>query len=94
MGSATRRLVESSRARDRTRVPCIGRQALHCWTHQGSPWGGLENFKLHTDFSRRAHISEKVKVLVALCLTLQIPWTVARQAPLSMEFSRQEYWSG
>ena len=23
-----------------------------------------------------------------------IPWTAARQAPLSMEFSRQEYWSG
>ena len=23
-----------------------------------------------------------------------IPWTVACQAPLSMEFSRQEYWSG
>ena len=22
------------------------------------------------------------------------PWTVARQAPLFMEFSRQEYWSG
>ena len=22
------------------------------------------------------------------------PWTVARQAPLPMEFSRQEYWSG
>ena len=22
------------------------------------------------------------------------PWTVARRAPLSMEFSRQEYWSG
>ena len=22
------------------------------------------------------------------------PWTVARQAPLTMEFSRQEYWSG
>ena len=21
------------------------------------------------------------------------PWTVARQAPLSMEFTRQEYWS-
>ena len=25
---------------------------------------------------------------------LAIPWTVACQAPLSMEFSRQEYWSG
>ena len=22
------------------------------------------------------------------------PWTVAQHAPLSMEFSRQEYWSG
>ena len=22
------------------------------------------------------------------------PWTVAHQAPLSMEFSKQEYWSG
>ena len=22
------------------------------------------------------------------------PWTIARQAPLSMGFSRQEYWSG
>ena len=28
------------------------------------------------------------------CLTLCDPWTVALQAPLSMRFSRQEYWSG
>ena len=28
---------------------------------------------------------------VQLCAT---PWTVARQAPLSMGFSRQEHWSG
>ena len=28
------------------------------------------------------------------CLTLMIPQTVASQAPLSMGFSRQEYWSG
>ena len=28
------------------------------------------------------------------CLTLCDPWTVAHQAPLSMGFSRQEYWSG
>ena len=26
--------------------------------------------------------------------SLQPPWTVARQDPLSMEFSKQEYWSG
>ena len=30
-------------------------------------------------------------VLSLLCLTLCNFWTVARQAPLSMEFSRQEY---
>ena len=29
-----------------------------------------------------------------LCLTLCDPWTVALQAPLSMEFPRQEYWNG
>ena len=28
------------------------------------------------------------------CLTLSNPWTVAHQAPPSMGFSRQEYWSG
>ena len=28
------------------------------------------------------------------CLRLGIPWTIARQAPLSTVFSRQKYWSG
>ena len=37
----------------------------------------------------------EVKVLVAQpCRHFATPWAVARQAPLSMEFSRQEYWSG
>ena len=27
------------------------------------------------------------------CPTLVTPWTVVHQAPLSMEFPRQEYWS-
>ena len=37
----------------------------------------------------------KNRGLVAkLCLTLATPWTVACQAPLSVGFSRQEYWSG
>ena len=36
-----------------------------------------------------------LKVLVAQwCLTLCDPWTVAHQAPLGMEWSRQGYWSG
>ena len=37
----------------------------------------------------------KVKVKSLSCVQLfATAWTVAYQAPLSMEFSRQEYWSG
>ena len=32
-------------------------------------------------------------LVAKLCLTFATPWTVACQAPLSMGFSRQEYWS-
>ena len=33
-------------------------------------------------------------LVAQLCPILATPWTVARQAPLSMAFPRQEYWSG
>ena len=33
-------------------------------------------------------------LVAQLCLTLVTPWGVAHQAPLSLGFSRQEYWSG
>ena len=44
-------------------------------------------------FSHKGEKKVKVKSLsrVRLFATL---WTVAHQAPLSMGFSRQEYWSG
>ena len=38
-----------------------------------------------------------IKILVVVLSHVQLfvnPWTVAHQAPLSVEFSRQEYWSG
>ena len=38
-----------------------------------------------------------VCVCVHMCSIISdsvTPWTVAHQAPLSIEFSRQEYWSG
>ena len=38
---------------------------------------------------------KKVKMkLVSRVLLFATPWTVACQAPPSMEFSSQEYWSG
>ena len=33
-------------------------------------------------------------ILYSCCLVAKLCLTVACQAPLSMEFSRQEYWSG
>ena len=44
----------------------------------------------------------KIKVLdtkICVCVLSHVrlfttPWTVSQQAPLSMEFSREEYWSG
>ena len=38
-------------------------------------------------------VSQSVKLLSRVQL-LAIPWTAAYQASPSMEFSRQEYWSG
>ena len=35
-----------------------------------------------------------MNIVAQSCLALWIPWTIVYQAPLSMEFSRQEYWSG
>ena len=43
------------------------------------------------------HLITKVKVKVKSLSRVPLfgtPWTVAYQAPPSMEFSRQEYWSG
>ena len=42
----------------------------------------------------QARILEWVRQCIKSCPTLATPWTAALQAPLSMGFSRQEYWSG
>ena len=39
-------------------------------------------------------MAERKKVKVSCVWLFVTPWTVACQSPLSMEFSRQEYWSG
>ena len=38
--------------------------------------------------------SLSLSLVAKSCPTLVTPWTVALQAPLSMGFSRLEYWSG
>ena len=55
---------------------------------QGAPY--FQGWKEHLRFESE---SESVS-LSQSCPTPGTPWTVARQAPQSVEFSRQEYWSG
>ena len=46
------------------------------------------------EIGREMAFGEKVKVKLLSCVQLfATPWTVAYQAPQSMEFSRQKYWS-
>ena len=69
----------SSPPRDRTHTSCIGRWILCHW----ATWE-IPDFTMHVCLlSGFSHIR--------FCASL---WTVACQAPLSMGFSRQEYWSG
>ena len=54
----------------------------------------MGSFKGAQYYLRYRHsLKVKVKSLNRVRL-FATPWTVARQAPLSMGFSRQEYWSG
>ena len=74
-----------------------GQGRLECY----SPWRRegldttkqLNNNKPFFDSPDYAPLHEQVKLLSSVQL-FAVPWTVAYQAPLSMEFSSQEYWSG
>ena len=57
---------------------------------QGTDWGSAAEGALHTptpDVCMHAHSLSHVQLFATL-------WIVAFQAPLSMGFSRQEYWTG
>ena len=43
---------------------------------------------------RYVHVNVSENVSCSVMSNSATPWTVARQASLSMEFSRQEYWNG
>ena len=81
----------------RISVTVVSHQATS-GTHRHAPPPSILNcLHLHL-WSQKVWVACLVRVCmlglfsrVQLCVT---PWTVAHQAPLSMGFSRQEYWSG
>ena len=62
------------------------RKILYCLSHQGS----LYHSHSHILSKKRTCMLSSFSH-VQLSATL---WTIARQVPLSMEFSKQKYWSG
>ena len=54
-----------------------------------------KTYLIYKELSLRIFVGMCVCMRVVSCVQLFVtPWTVACQPPLSMEFSRQEYWSG
>ena len=86
-------------------TPCLGGDhqhspSFHCWSLPPSPSWPLNICGVGSEL---AHLwpwywARCVHACVLSCFShvrlFATPWTVARQGPLSTEFSRQEYWSG
>ena len=54
-------------------------------------WGSLQDF--HFMFSSQLALQHVLPSHISRVHLFATPWTIAHQAPLSMGFSRQEYWS-
>ena len=65
--------------------------SVKCWT---TNWEVPRNTGISIFFLFLTHGLWYIVLVAKLCPTLVTPWTVDGQAPLSMEFPRQEYWSG
>ena len=87
---------------------CIWRTSLFQWSPKNfMVWNMLYYWKLHIFYSGGnfteldvatswGQLFSLLKFYVCVCMLwlFETTWTVVYQAPLSMGFSRQEYWSG
>ena len=94
---------------DKQNVVCTYHQVLFSYKQEGnSDIHYNETWRQCAKWNKPSHYRKKyymVPLVWGTCMLCMIngfsrvqpfvtPWTVARQAPLSMGFSRQEYWSG
>ena len=63
----------------------------HLTIYRTGPWPSTMNYLVQN--ASRDMLEKFMKLLSHVWLFVT-PWTVARQAPLTMGFIRQEYWSG
>ena len=75
--------------------PCMEAVILHYCTFQGTILYDLKCFIFCVYCFLRIICTEMTITQSLSCVQLFVtPWTVTCQAPLSMEFSKQKYWSG
>ena len=90
------KIWQNSLEKPSEKVPCMGDRSLTIisvflnMTHFLMTWFGFA----FLDFFPPYFIIWKLVVCWSRVRLFATPWTVARQAPLSMGFPRQEYWSG
>ena len=93
----------SSQPKDRTLVSCIAGRCFNLWALSWAIWLEFLYFYLNSGHHLNKILWEQGQTLLLLpqgglviksCLTLATPCSVAPQAPLSVGFPRQEYWSG
>ena len=91
-----------SQPRNQTRVSCIAGRFFTSWATRDkmclqAPIPSMNLSLLTQMWKKWEFLLPELKLLACLisCVWLfVILWTVAHQAPLSLEFSRPEYWSG
>ena len=97
--------IEKSTGRDFPAGAVVKTPYSHCRGHGFDPWSGKGRLTCLTvgPKKKKREIYSCTYQLQCPCVDAQLficvwlsatPWTVACQAPLSMEFSRQEYWGG
>ena len=97
-----KRFIKSAESRSlpSRRLDYIHQQVINCvvliWCNHCYEAAGMhsrEGKSVYLTLATYQVLTVSVSVCTQSCL-FATPWTVARQAPLSMGFSRQEYWSG
>ena len=67
------------------------KSSLKCVTHISEfPWSPISWFN---NFTWTCSLSISCKRVISCVWLFEAPWTILCQGPLSMEFSRQKYWS-
>ena len=74
--------------------PMVKTLCAQCRGWGFNPWLGNRSCITHGMAKKKNKVCDTYMCVLSCVWFFATPWTVARQAPLSMEFPRQEYWSG